>query len=58
MICSVDILTEFAVATMLMQNSPRRKFGQALVQAGVMSEEELGWQVALQVNRIVLSLFR
>jgi tetratricopeptide (TPR) repeat protein len=42
---------------MLMKNS-RRKFGQALVQAGLMSEEELGRQVALQVNRIVMSLFR
>jgi tetratricopeptide (TPR) repeat protein len=48
---------EFALASMLMRNS-RRKFGQALVQAGVMSEEELGRQVALQVNRIVLSLFK
>lgn len=48
---------EFSLATMLMQNS-RRKFGQALVQAGLMSEEELGREVALQVNRIVLSLFK
>jgi tetratricopeptide (TPR) repeat protein len=48
---------EFALASMLMKNS-RRKFGQALVQAGLMSEEELGRQVALQVNRIVLSLFK
>ncbi len=48
---------EFAVASLLMKNS-RRKFGQALVQAGLMSEEELGRQVALQVNRILLSLFK
>lgn len=48
---------EFALASMLMKGS-KRKFGQALVQAGVMSEEELGRQVAGQVNRIVMSLFK
>jgi tetratricopeptide (TPR) repeat protein len=48
---------EFAVASMLMKGS-KRKFGEALVQAGVMSEEELGREVAAQVNRIVLSLFK
>ena len=48
---------EFALASMLMKGS-KRKFGQALVQAGVMSEEELGKQVAAQVNRIVLSCFK
>ena len=48
---------EFALASMLMKGS-KRKFGQALVQAGVMSEEELGKQVAGQVNRIVMSLFK
>jgi tetratricopeptide (TPR) repeat protein len=48
---------EFALASMLMKGS-KRKFGQALVQAGVMSEEELGREVAGQVNRIVLSLFK
>ena len=48
---------QFAIASLLMKNS-RRKFGQALVQAGLMSEEELGRQVALQVNRILLSLFK
>lgn len=48
---------EFALASMLMKGS-KRKFGQALVQAGVMSEEELGKQVASQVNRIVMSLFK
>lgn len=48
---------EFALASMLMKGS-KRKFGQALVQAGVMSEEELGKQVAAQVNRIVMSVFK
>ncbi|MFQ5789610.1 MAG: DUF4388 domain-containing protein [Acidobacteriota bacterium] len=49
---------QFALASMLMKGGGgRRRFGEALVQAGVMSEEELGRQVALQVNRIVLSLF-
>jgi tetratricopeptide (TPR) repeat protein len=48
---------EFAVASMLMKGS-KRKFGEALVQAGVISEEELGREVAMQVNRIVLSLFK
>ncbi len=48
---------EFALASMLMRGS-RRKFGQALVKAGVMSEEELGKHVAAQVNRIVMSLFK
>ena len=48
---------EFVLATMLMKGS-RRKFGQALVQAGVMSEEELGKQVGMQVNRIIMSLFK
>jgi tetratricopeptide (TPR) repeat protein len=48
---------QFALATMLMKNS-RRKFGQALVQAGLLSEEEMGRQVALQVNKILISLFK
>ncbi len=48
---------QFALASMLMKNS-RRKFGQALVQAGLLSEEEMGRQVALQVNRILISLFK
>lgn len=48
---------EFALASMLMKNT-RGKFGAALVQAGVMSEEELGRQVAGHVNRIILSLFK
>ncbi len=48
---------EFAVASMIMKGS-KRKFGEALVQAGVLSEEDLGREVAMQVNRIVLSLFK
>jgi tetratricopeptide (TPR) repeat protein len=48
---------EFAMASELMKKD-RRKFGQALVETGVMSEEELGRQVATQVNRILLSLFK
>jgi tetratricopeptide (TPR) repeat protein len=48
---------EFALASMMMKGS-RRKFGEALVQAGVLSEEDLGREVAMQVNRIVLSLFK
>jgi tetratricopeptide (TPR) repeat protein len=48
---------ELALATMLMKTG-QKKIGQALVQAGVMSEEELGRHVALQVNRIALSLFK
>ncbi len=48
---------EFAMASELMKTS-RRKFGQALVQAGLMSEEELGRQVATQVNRVLFSLFK
>jgi tetratricopeptide (TPR) repeat protein len=48
---------EFAVASLIMKGS-KRKFGEALVQAGVLSEEDLGREVAAQVNRIVLSLFK
>ena len=47
---------EFAVARMLMMGS-NHKFGEALVRDGVMSEEELGREVAAQVNRLVVSLF-
>jgi len=48
---------EFALASMIMKGS-KRKFGEALVQAGVLSEEDLGREVAMQVNRIVLSFFK
>jgi hypothetical protein len=47
---------EFALVSMVMK-STRRKFGETLVSAGIVSEEELGHYVATQVNRIVLSLF-
>jgi hypothetical protein len=47
---------EFALASALMKTG-RRKFGRALVHAGLMSDEELGRHVALQVNRIINSLF-
>ena len=47
---------EFALASMLMKTT-RQKFGKVLVEAGIVSEEELGHHVAAQVNRIVLSLF-
>jgi hypothetical protein len=36
----------------------RRRFGEALVKAGVMEENEVGRSVARQVDRIVRSLFR
>ncbi|MEE9180783.1 MAG: DUF4388 domain-containing protein [Vicinamibacteria bacterium] len=48
---------ELALATMLMKTG-QKKIGQTLVQAGMMSEEELSRSVALQVNRIALSLFK
>ncbi len=35
----------------------RQRLGQALVQAGVMREEDIGHQVAMQVDGIVVSLF-
>ncbi len=47
---------EFALVSMVMK-STKRKFGETLVQAGIVSEEELGHYVATNVNRIVLSLF-
>lgn len=47
---------EFALASMLMKTT-QRKFGNVLVEAGIVGEEELGRLVATQVNRIVLSLF-
>jgi len=49
--------SEFAAAAKLTTGRNRR-LGQALVDAGLMSEEELGHQVASQVNGIILSLFQ
>lgn len=48
---------EFSRAQALMRGERKRRFGEALVQAGVMDKAELGRSVARQVRRIVLSLF-
>jgi len=40
-----------------MKADRKRRFGEALVQAGVLDRNEIGRSVARQVNRIVLSLF-
>jgi tetratricopeptide (TPR) repeat protein len=40
-----------------MMRSDRRRFGEALVQAGVMDRYEVGTAVARQVRRVALSLF-
>jgi tetratricopeptide (TPR) repeat protein len=47
---------EYEAASMLMRLRHQR-FGEALVQSGVMDKNELGRSVAKQVKRIVLSLF-
>jgi tetratricopeptide (TPR) repeat protein len=48
---------DFDRASTLMRER-RQRFGDALVQAGVMEKDELGISVAKQVRRIVLSLFQ
>ena len=49
---------QFQKASALMRDGDRqRRFGEALVQAGVLDKRELGHSVARQVKRIVLSLF-
>lgn len=49
---------EFERASALMhEGEHRRRFGEALVKAGVMDKDELGRSVAKQVKRIILSLF-
>lgn len=49
---------EFVEASALMRRrDARRRFGEALVQAGVMDKNEVGHSVARQVRRVVLSLF-
>jgi Flp pilus assembly protein TadD len=49
---------QFQKASALMQGGDtRRRFGEALVQAGVLDKRELGHSVARQVKRIVLSIF-
>jgi Domain of unknown function (DUF4388) len=48
---------DFNRASALMKGDRKRRFGEALVQSGVMDKYELGRSVARQVKRIVLSLF-
>src|SRR5438093_6955693 len=49
---------EFTRASALMEEEGRkRRFGDALVQSGVLDKNEVGRSVARQVDRIVLSLF-
>ncbi len=48
---------QFEHASELMRGTRRRRFGEALVQSGVMDGDELGRSLARQVKRIVLSLF-
>jgi tetratricopeptide (TPR) repeat protein len=49
---------QFQKASALMREGDRqRRFGEALVQVGVLDKRELGHSVARQVKRIVLSLF-
>ncbi len=47
---------DFTLAAQMARRDQQR-LGQALVQAGVMREEDIGHQVAMQVNGIVVSLF-
>jgi tetratricopeptide (TPR) repeat protein len=48
---------DYAKATALMHGERKRRFGEALVHAGVLDRTELGRSVARQVKRIVVSLF-
>jgi tetratricopeptide (TPR) repeat protein len=48
---------EFARVSGLMRGELRRRFGEALVKAGVMDRYEVGTAVARQVRRIAVSLF-
>jgi tetratricopeptide (TPR) repeat protein len=48
---------QFEKASALMRGDARRRFGEALVQSGVLDKRELGHSVARQVKRIVQSLF-
>jgi hypothetical protein len=48
---------QFEQASALMKGDRKRRFGEALVQAGVMEKNEVGRLVARQVKRIVASLF-
>ena len=48
---------QFEAASALVRADRKRRFGEALVQAGVLDKGELGRSVAKQVNHIVVSLF-
>jgi Domain of unknown function (DUF4388) len=48
---------DYAKATAMMRGERRRRFGEALVHAGVLDRTELGRSIARQVKRIVVSLF-
>jgi tetratricopeptide (TPR) repeat protein len=48
---------EFNIVSALMKGDRKRRFGEALIAAGVMDKNELGGSVARQVWRIALSLF-
>jgi tetratricopeptide (TPR) repeat protein len=48
---------QFDQASALVAADRKRRFGEALVQAGILEKNELGRSVARQVNRIVLSVF-
>jgi tetratricopeptide (TPR) repeat protein len=48
---------QYNQATALLGGERKRKFGEALIQAGIMDKTELGRSVARQVNRIALSVF-
>jgi tetratricopeptide (TPR) repeat protein len=49
---------QFDKASALLAGDRKRRFGEALVHAGILEKNELGRSVARQVNRIVLSVFR
>jgi tetratricopeptide (TPR) repeat protein len=48
---------DFSRASALMRSDRRRRFGEALVQAGALDKKELGSAVSRQVKQIVVSLF-
>jgi tetratricopeptide (TPR) repeat protein len=48
---------DYQRATALMKGERRRRFGEALVHAGVLDRKEVGRSVARQVKRIVVSFF-
>jgi tetratricopeptide (TPR) repeat protein len=48
---------QFREISALMKADRKRRFGEALVQSGLMDKKELGGSVARQVRRIALSLF-